>query len=121
MLKGRNRQNSAAQNSNANSLKLQLGNKCEVDIFGHRYTLRSDSDDDYARQLAAFVDKKMNELSENAKGVDLSKLAIFAAVNIAHELFLLRKQSKESETMISRKTRSLIDSIEEQFEEFRPR
>jgi cell division protein ZapA (FtsZ GTPase activity inhibitor) len=71
-------------------------------------------------QLAAYVDKKMKELSQSAQGVDLSRLAIFAAVNIAHELFLLKKQSKEVESVVTRKTRGLIESIEEQFEEFRP-
>ncbi len=120
MLRGKRRPSNASSGESTDPLKLQLNNRCEVEIFGQRYTLRSDSDDDYTKQLATFVDKKMNELSENAKGVDLSKLAIFTAVNIAHEFFLLKKQFKESETVMSRKTRSLIDSIEQQFEEFRP-
>ncbi|MBI3358626.1 MAG: cell division protein ZapA [Nitrospirae bacterium] len=91
-----------------------------MEIFGHRYALRSDSDDTYTRQLAALVDQKMIELAANAKGVELAKLAIFTAVNIAHELLQLKKQHKETEAVISRKTRGLIDSIEEQFEEFKP-
>ncbi len=99
---------------------LKLNNKCEVEIFGQKYVLRSDSDDNYTRQLAEFVDKKMTELSANAKGVELSKLAIFTAVNIAHELVQLKKEHKENEAVITRKTRGLIDSIEQQFEEFRP-
>ncbi|MEK7286754.1 MAG: cell division protein ZapA [Nitrospirota bacterium] len=120
MSRGKSRQNNALFGQSADHSKLQLNNRCEVKIFGQCYTLRSDSDDQYTRELADFVDKKMCELAESAKGVDLSKLAVFTAVNIAHELFLLKKQFKENETVISRKTRGLIDSIEEQFEEFRP-
>ena len=118
MLKERIRKSNAVSSQNAGT--LIFNNKCDVEIFGQRYTLRSDSDDAYTRQLAAFVDQKMNELSASARGVELSKLAIFAAVNIAHELLQLKKQTKETDAVISRKTRGLIDSIEEQFEEFKP-
>lgn len=118
MSKEKVRKKNGAQN-NINGT-LNLNNKCEVQIFGQKYILRSDSDDVYTRQLAALVDKKMTELSANTKGVELSKLAIFTAVNIAHELMQLKKESKETDAVISRKTRGLIESIEEQFEEFRP-
>lgn len=100
--------------------KLQLKHKYQVGIFGRQYTLRTDADESYAKKLAALVEKKMKELSENAKGVDLEKLAIFTAINIAHELYQLKKEQEESQAMMEQKTRDLIDSIEEQFEEFRP-
>jgi len=119
MLKERIRKNSATPNKETDILKLS--NKCEVEIFGQKYILRSDSDDTYTRQLAALVDQKMTELAAKTKGVELSKLAIFTAVNIAHELLELKKQHKETEAVVSRKTCDLIESIEEQFEEFRPK
>jgi len=120
MSKEKIRKNNAAPSPVNGALQLQLNNRCEVEIFGQRYILRSDSDDAYTRQLAAFVDRKMTELAANAKGVELSKLAIFTAVNIAHELLEIKKQHKETDAVISRKTRGLIETIEEQFEEFRP-
>jgi len=118
MLKERVRKNNATRSKNTGA--LNLNNRCEVEIFGQKYILRSDSDDAYTRQLAALVDRKMTELSANTKGVELSKLAIFTAVNIAHELIQLQQEHKETEAIISRKTRGLIESIEDHFEEFRP-
>lgn len=47
------------------------------------------------------------------------KLAILAAINIAHELFQLRSRQKERDAIIGGKTRDIIESIEEQFEEFK--
>ena len=120
MSKEKSRKNNSASSKDSGNLKLQFNNKCEVEIFGHRYTLCSDSDDAYTRQLAALVDQKMTELAGKTNGVELSKLAVFTAVNIAHELLQLKKQQKETDAVISRKTRGLIESIEEQFEEFRP-
>ncbi len=105
---------------NGGLAKVELKNRCQVEVFGRRYTLRSDADEAYAQELAAFVNQKMTELAGGTKTVDFSKVAVFAALNIAHEFFQATKQQKESEAMINRKTRDLIDSIEEQFEEFKP-
>jgi len=96
-----------------------LKNKLQVEIFGHRYTLRGEADDAYAKELASFVDEKMNEMAKHTKGVQMSKLAILAAINIAHELFQTRKKQKERDAVIGGKTRDIIESIEEQFEEFK--
>ena len=93
--------------------------KLEVEIFGRRYTLRGDADEAYAKELASFVDHKMNEMAAHAKGIQLSKLAILTAINIAHELLELKKNQKEQDAYISGKTRDIIESIDEQFEEFR--
>lgn len=96
-----------------------MKNKLHVEIFGHRYTLRGDADEAYAKELAAYVDKKMTEMAGHGKGINSSKLAILAAINIAHELFQLRSRQKERDALIGGKTRDIIESIEEQFEEFK--
>lgn len=93
--------------------------KLEVEIFGRRYTLKGDADEAYAKELASFVDQKMNEMAVHAKGIQLSKLAILTAINLAHELLQLKKRQKEQDAYISGKTQDIIESIEEQFEEFR--
>ncbi|MFY9269464.1 MAG: cell division protein ZapA [Candidatus Manganitrophaceae bacterium] len=96
-----------------------MKNKIHVEIFGQRYALRGDTDEAYARELAAYVDHKMNEMAGHAKGVTTSKLAVLAAINIAHEFFQVRAKQKEREALIGGKTRDIIESIEEQFEEFK--
>lgn len=96
-----------------------MKNKLQVEIFGHRYTLRGDADEKYAKELAAYVDRKMTETASHAKGINASKLAILAAINIAHELFQLKRRQKEHDALIGGKTRDIIESIEEQFEEFK--
>ena len=90
-----------------------------MEIYGHRYTLKGDADPAYAKELAALVDRKMNETAGHMRGAPLSKLAILAAINIAHELLQLKKHQKERDDFIGGKTRDIIESIEEQFEEFK--
>jgi cell division protein ZapA len=98
---------------------MRVKNKLQVEIFGHRYALKGDADEAYAKELASFVDQKMNEMAKHMKGIQLSKLAILAAINISHELFQTRTRQKERDAVIGGKTRDIIESIEEQFEEFK--
>jgi len=94
--------------------------RLQVEIFGHRYTLTGESNDaDYVRSLAAYVDQKMKEVARQTQGMPQSKLAILAAINITHEFFQAKNHQKERETFLDGKTRDLIESIEDQFEDFK--
>jgi len=110
--------------SNANGAvgleKAPSKHRCQVDILGRKYTLVGAADGAYAQELALFVEQKMKELIGNAKGVDLAKLAVVSAINIAYELFELKKQREENEAEIDKKAGDLIEYIEDQFEEFHP-
>ncbi len=94
-------------------------NKLQVEIFGQRYILKGNADEAYAKELALYVDQKMNETAVHLKGIQPSKLAVLTAMNIAHELFQLKNRQKERETVIGGKTRDIIESIELQFEELK--
>ncbi len=97
-----------------------MKDRLPVEIFGHRYTLTGESSDsDYVRSLAAYVDQKMRDLACQTQGMPQSKLAILAAINITHELFQLQHRKQENEAFLDGKARDLIESIEEQFEEFK--
>ena len=112
--------NSLFSNGAVGLEKAPLKNKCRINVFGRQYTLVSTANESYATELAAFVDQKMKELAGNSKPIDLTKLAIVAAVNIAYELFELKKQQEETNLETDKRADDLIEFIEEQFEEFRP-
>ncbi len=101
--------------------KLQRENAgpIEVEIFGRRYQLKG-GDPEYVRALARYVDTKMRQIAQAAGNVSEAKAALLAAINITHELFAARGERKEKERDIAKRTRDLIESIDEHFEEFRP-
>lgn len=90
-----------------------------VNIFGQEYSIRGEADDMYIAELANYIDAKMREIAANNKSMNITKIAMLAAINIAHELFRLKKEHKESEIAIYKKTVDIIDTIEEQFEDIR--
>ena len=91
----------------------------EVEIFGQRYKLKGENEEPYIREIASYVDKKMRDVGKKAQTTQLSKLAILTAINITHEYFQSKKETKQKEMIMEKKTKDLIDSIEEEFEDMK--
>ena len=63
-----------------------------VRIFGQEYPIRASSNEDYIKEVAAYVDKKMHEVQRSVpSSMNASKIAILAAMNISDELFGARR------------------------------
>lgn len=92
-----------------------------VEIYGERYLLKGDAaDSEYVRRLAAVVDRKIREAAGHLPATPLAKLAILAAINLAHDCLQLQEDGSKKDHVIahvSQRTKDLIDSIEEQFED----
>ncbi len=65
-------------------------------------------------EAAGFLDRKMRELKANAKAPSFERLAVLAAINVAHELMTLRKQHDGQEQRLSdglAMLRSKLDAV----------
>jgi cell division protein ZapA len=62
-----------------------------VDIAGQRYPIRSELDERYVGELAAYVDQKMRAASDAAPTSDMLGLAVLVALNLADEYFRARQ------------------------------
>ncbi|HKQ59548.1 MAG TPA: cell division protein ZapA [Candidatus Eisenbacteria bacterium] len=71
---------------------MDARNVVQVQIFGHSYTIRGEADQEYILGVAAYVDRKMREITEKLPVASLSKVAILASLNIADELYKERAQ-----------------------------
>jgi cell division protein ZapA len=70
-------------------------NVVQVQIFGHPYVIRGEADQAYILEVAAFVDRRMREITEKLPVASLSKVAILASLNIADELFKERASRQQ--------------------------
>ena len=78
-----------------------MQNRVTINIRGQQYTLLANESEEYVKQCAAYVDKKLGETAAGSK-MALSDCAILTALNIADEKFKeqdasenLRRQIKE--------------------------
>jgi len=84
---------------------LEASPTIKVEIYDQAYTVRSDGDPEYLKQLAEYVDQRMREISSGTLTVDSRKVAILAALYIADELHQLRKAHEQADEQLA--TRSV--------------
>ena len=87
-------------------------NLVPVEIYGQTYNLRGEGDTSYINDLAAFVDRKMREVSDNTATVDSLKVAILAALNIADEHFQAKDAHQERDRNATQRLQRLVELLD---------
>jgi cell division protein ZapA len=70
-------------------------NKLNVVIFDEEYIIKGNADQDHIKKIAAFVDKKMEQIANTNSFLSTKQLAVLVALNVADELLRLRKDYDE--------------------------
>lgn len=97
------------------TLKDAANQSVRVEIFDQPYNLRG-SDPEYILQLAEYVDAKMRAVAEATNTIDTVRLAVLAALNIADEYHLLKKQENGAKDY-QKRAHLLADALDEVLEE----
>jgi len=79
----------------------------EVYILGQKYTIKGDAPEEYIREIASFVDKKLKEVHNSIPNITPVKASILAALDIADELFKLRSEQEVITKTIEEKAERL--------------
>jgi len=98
-----------------------LTKSIDIEIYGHRYTITGDAEEDYIRRLAAYVDEQMRGVAQGMKTATFAKMALLAAINITDQLFQAEQRRQQGELDVERRAHSLMASIEEQLQPSRAR
>ena len=89
-----------------------------VEIFDQIYNLRG-SDGDYILKLAEYVDMKMRAVSEQTATVDSVRLAVLAALNIADDYHLLKRQLEVPRPEVKQRASKLESALDEVLQDTR--
>ena len=81
-----------------------------VQIAGHEYKIRSDSDEASLRQLALYVDQAMARVRKGTGTVDSLDVAVLTCLNLAREILTLNDHSAGG--IDDGSLRALIESVE---------
>jgi cell division protein ZapA len=85
----------------------------EVQILGQSYSIKTDENEAYIRELAGYVDDKLKEIYNAAPNANHVKAAIMAAFGIADELFKVRAERESFDRMVEEKTEILSSLLGE--------
>ena len=86
----------------------------EVSILGRTFRIAcSPEEEAQVRQAADYLDARMHEIRDAGKVVGNERIAIMAALNIAHELLTLRLADGFDMGSFKRRMKSMVASIDE--------
>lgn len=85
--------------------------RIEVTICGQRLALRTDEDPRRLERLAAYVQRKVDDVSTQGP-VAQSKLVVLAALNIADEYFRALDEAHEFRKEVARRSRAMLDELD---------
>ena len=84
----------------------------KIDIYDQSYNVNADGNEEYLKELAAYVDTKMREVAEATRMADSLKVAVLAALNIADELHSLRDRQQQIEGPIRQRVEKCVAMVE---------
>ena len=101
-----------------NPAKDASNSSVRVEIFDQGYNLRG-SDPEYILKLAEYVDAKMRAVAEQTNTIDTVRLAVLAALNIADEFHLLKRNSHVGSSAIVQRAHRMARALDDVLEEDR--
>ena len=86
--------------------------RVEVEILGQKYTIKSEADPTYVRDLAAYVEKRIKGVEGHVRGQDPVKALALAALYISDELFRAREELSRYEGDLPKRIGAMVDLLD---------
>ena len=83
-----------------------------VNIFDQQIPLTSEGNEEEVREIARYVDDEMRSVANQVQSQDTRKIAIVASLNIAADLYQLRKQVEQLEARLASRANMISESID---------
>ena len=102
---------------------MPASNVVKVNILGQEYVISTSADPRYIKEVAAYMNKKMEELKNS--GIDANsqqlKIAVLAGMNITDELFAQKVNQKKLIDTVEAKTIAITEFVESKISEMEPK
>ncbi|OGQ36296.1 MAG: hypothetical protein A3F16_05995 [Deltaproteobacteria bacterium RIFCSPHIGHO2_12_FULL_43_9] len=95
-------------------MKSEQGAKqtVEIEILNQKYRIKSDTDAEWVKEVAAFVNKKIQDVITSKATVNQEKAAVLAALNIAGELLKLKEETTLYKKHVSKRSQDLMKLLD---------
>lgn len=94
-------------------MEEQDKNIIKIDIFGTNYTLKTDAEEEYVKEIAKTIDERMKTIAEKNPDLPSFKIAVLCLIEAVDEIRKTKENLKGIENELSAKTSELINKIEE--------
>ena len=102
---------------------MPASNVVKVNILGQEYVISTSADPRYIKEVAAYMNEKMEELKDS--GIDANsqqlKIAVLAGMNITDELFAQKANQKKLIDTVEAKTIAITEFVDSKIGEMEPK
>ncbi len=88
-----------------------MGEKVRIKIQDREYVVRGSDEREQILRVAAYVDRKLKEISGSKKGLSVDKTAILAALDIAGDYFQLIKEKEDLLAEVNSRSQRLMQGL----------
>ncbi|MFD2169397.1 cell division protein ZapA [Tumebacillus lipolyticus] len=96
-----------------NGIQTHEMNKIKAVIYGQDYQIKGKAPIEHLRLVSMLVDHKMKEIGEGNPRLDLNRVAVLAAVNVADEYLKLRQEYEELLRILEPQEMKQAEDLEE--------
>lgn len=90
-----------------------LQNSVNITLLNKAYKVKCPSEKiGELREAAEYLDKKMREIGQNGKVNSVERIAVIAALNIIHELLMIKRQNNQYIEVMSKRIQDLQSKID---------
>ena len=79
-----------------------------VSIAGQTFSVRTDANPRYVRELASFVDRRIDEAKSSGRAVTTQSLVLLAAMSIADDLHQVRDSQAKLKRRVREKSKKIL-------------
>ncbi len=88
-------------------------NIIKIEIFGTNYTIKTDAEEKYVKEIGKTINERMSVITEKNPNLPSFKIAVLCLIETMDDLHKAEEKLKEIENELSAKTVELINRIEE--------
>lgn len=88
-----------------------MGEKVRIKIQDREYVVRGSDEREQILRVAAYVDRKLKEISDSKKGLSVDKTAILAALDIAGDYLQLIKEKEDLLAEVNSRSQRLMQGL----------
>jgi cell division protein ZapA len=88
----------------------------KVTIAGHRFSVRTDAKPQYIRELANFVNHKLETIKSAGKAASSQSTALLLAMTLADELYQVKDRQDRLEREVRQRTSRILKVLEQEAE-----
>lgn len=86
----------------------------DIEILGQKVSVLSERGDEYVKGVVGYINERAKQIGDASREIPKLSVAILLALNMADELFLLKKERASAEKELEEKFNELILYIEDQ-------